>query len=129
VLDSDISARVDAMVTIAEIDVDDAPPIRERAPPQRLPLHDAGIGDEPVEPAEFFHDGFDGARGRGFFGDIALDQQHVAGSPGKRSHARLGQIERTDPPARRQQMARDRPANAAGRAGDQRDRRRRLGHG
>ena len=68
---SDISARVEAIVTIApcalrsglsaaraskkrgrQIGVDDAAPFAEREPAQRLADHDPGIGDDAVEPAE-----------------------------------------------------------------------------
>ena len=139
---SDISARVEAMVTIApralrngfsaarakqerrgQIGVDDAMPFGERQPAQRLADHDAGIGDHRIEPAETVRRAAATARGSGFLvADIAFDQNDVARARRKGAvQPAAGQVDDADAPAGGEQMARNGAADAVGAAGHQRD--------
>lgn len=74
-------------------------PFGQRQPAQRLADHDAGIGDECVEPSETLENGGDHARRRFLDADVAFDERHVAHTARKGAmQPALGQIEDADPP-------------------------------
>ena len=106
-----------------QVDVDHAAPFVERQLPDRLALHDAGIGDHGVEPAEPFEqhvDRLDGGRG---IGDVAFHRDR--GAAAARKHARepaLLHVERADRPALVFEMPRDGAADPMRRARHQDDR-------
>ena len=61
-----------------QIGVEDLAPLGERELAQRLAHHDAGIGDERVEPAELSGDGLDRSWRRLLIGHIAFDDERRA---------------------------------------------------
>ena len=81
-----------------QIGVDDLAPFGERELPQRLAHHDAGVGDDRIEPAETIDDGSHRhPRGR-FVRYVALDREDVA-LPG-RERARQTDFGRSTAPIR-----------------------------
>ena len=62
-----------------QIGIDDLIPFGERQPPQRLADHDAGIGDQRIEPAVSIEQRTDRVRRRFLDADVAFDEHDVAG--------------------------------------------------
>jgi hypothetical protein len=113
-----------------QVGVQDLAPVGERERPQRLPHHDAGIGDEPIEPAEFVGHRAYGAPCGFFVADVTLDQGNTAALAGIAAfQSRAGKIDDADAKTIVQEPLRDRPADAVGGSGDERDRSLAASHG
>ena len=106
-----------------QIDVDDALPFLQRQFSDRFALHDAGIGNKPVEPAKSRHGFANRAFDGGGIRDIAFDQDDVGGFRKGSRQSALGQIESGNRPAFAQKLLCDAMTDAVSGTGDKRGRR------
>ena len=138
---SDISARVEAMVTMAplrfpqrffggageeecrgQIGVDDAMPFGQRQAANGFADHNAGIGNDGIEPAEAADDRVDRIRHGFFIAHIAVNGERIAVA--RRigpAQSAVRQVDHADAPAGIEQMLRNGAADTVRPSGYQGD--------